>query len=97
MTAEASSIDTQQPFARADAIRAGVHPKLLRGSGFRRIFRGVYVEASVPDSPALRAQAALLPFDSRAFASHATAARVRDLPLPVLPEEHLTVVHPDHR
>ena len=97
VAAEEPRIDTRRPFTRADAVAAGVHPKLLRGSGFRRIFRGVYVAADVPDSAALRAGAALLPFHPRAFVSRATAARLLDVPLPVLPQEHVTVVHPDHR
>lgn len=78
-------------------MAAGVHPKLLRGSGFRRIFRGVYVDATVPDSPALRARAALTLFHPMAFASHASAARLHGVPLPVVPEEQVTVVHPDQR
>lgn len=61
------------------------------------MFRGVYVDASVPGSPGLRVDAALLLFHETAFASHASAARVRGVPLPTLPEEHVSVLHPDHR
>ncbi len=97
MTTDAPSLDTKQPFTRAAAIRSKIDPALLRGSGFRRILRGVYVEAEVPDSSELRARAALVPFHANAFASHSTAARLRGVPLPALPDEHVTVVHPDHR
>lgn len=70
------SLDTRRPFTRADAIAAGIDPRLLRGSRFRRIFRGVYVDAAVADSPTLRTRAALCLFDPTAFASHASA-RIR--------------------
>jgi very-short-patch-repair endonuclease len=88
-----SAFDLRRPFTRAAALAAGVEPRLLRGSTFRRIFRGVYVDASVEDTPALRAEAALALFpNSSAFASHATAGRIHGVPLPPLPEEHVTVL-----
>lgn len=40
--------DTRRPFTRADAIAAGVKPGLFRGSRFRRLFRGVYIDSGVP-------------------------------------------------
>ncbi|RHW27791.1 hypothetical protein D0Z08_05685 [Nocardioides immobilis] len=92
-----SPFDTRRPFSRADAIAAGIDPKLLRGSGFRRIFRGVLVDTSVPPTPELRVEAALVPFHASAYASHASAARVHRLPIPTLPDEHVTVLDPDHR
>lgn len=96
--ARMQSFDTGRPFTRADAIRAGVSPKVLRGSRFRRIFRGVYVDADVPDSPVLRARAALLLFgDRRAVVSHASAGRIAGVPLPALPDEHITVLRPQDR
>jgi len=89
--------DTERPFTRADAMAAGIAPRLLRGSGFRSIFRGVYVSSRVGDSPRLRAAAALALFDRTAFASHASAARVHDLPIPVIAEEHVSVLKSKHR
>ncbi len=86
-----SSFETRRPFTRADALAAGISAKMLRGSRFRRIFRGVYVEARVPDHPLVRARAALLLHPADAFVSHVTAARVRGLPVPVHPDEHVTV------
>ena len=90
-------LDTRRPFTRADAVRAGLDPKLLRGSMFRRVFRGVYIAAEVPDSPLVRVEAALAIVDKTAFASHASAARVYGVPIPTLPDEHVSVLDPDQR
>ncbi|MDP3894185.1 DUF559 domain-containing protein [Nocardioides sp.] len=87
------SLDTRRPFTRADAIAAGIDPRLLRGSRFRRLFRGVYVDAAVVDSPDLRPRAALRLFGPTAFASHASAARIKRLAIPTLPDEHVSVLH----
>lgn len=84
-------LDTRRPFTRADAVRAGIDPKILRTSRFRRIFRGVFVAAGVSDTPAVRAEAALLLHPPRAFISHTTAASLRGLPVPVDPMVHVTV------
>lgn len=92
-----ASLDTRRPFSRADALAAGTDPKLLEGSRFRRVFRGVYVDASVGVTPQVRAEAALVPFHPTAFASHASAARVLRLPIPTIPDEHVTVFDRRHR
>ena len=90
---DGDSLDLRRPFSRAAALQAGLEPRLLRGPRYRKIFRGVYVDATLEDTPLLRAQAALALFpNSSAFASHATAARVHEVPLPTLPEEHVTVL-----
>ena len=86
------ALDTHRPFTRADAVHAGISPKLLRGSRFRRIFRGVYIARELPVSPFVRTQAALVLHPPTAFASHLSAARVYRLPVPDLPDEHVTVV-----
>jgi hypothetical protein len=91
------ALDTRRPFTRADAIAAGVDPRLFRGSRFRRLFRGVYVDATVPESTQLRTEAALKLFKRSAFASHASAARMHEVPIPTLPEEHVSVLHADDR
>jgi hypothetical protein len=91
MPAHPVSIDLRRPFTRADAIAAGVSPSSLKGSSFRRIFRGVYVHASVSAHPLVRVAAALLIHPPGAFASHASAGRVYDVPLPTLPDEHVSV------
>lgn len=50
-----------EPFTRSMAARVGVDraalARMLRGGVVRRVVRGVYVGASTPDSPALRARA----------------------------------------
>lgn len=85
------TLETRRPFTRADAIAAGISPKELRGSKFRRIFYGVYIEARVPDHPLIRTQAALIVHPPDAFASHFTAGHVYGVPLPVHALEHVTV------
>ncbi len=92
-----TGIDTRRPFTRADAIAAGLSPKQLRGSRFRRIFRGVYVSVDVPDRPPIRIEAALLLHPRDAVASHQSAARVYRLPVPTHPLEHVTVAEPVER
>jgi very-short-patch-repair endonuclease len=97
MTTSAVVLDTRRPFTRADAVEAGISGKTLRGSRFRRIFHGVYVDARVPDAPLLRTQAALLLHPPHAFASHFSAGRVYGVPLPDHPHEHVTVWLPEDR
>lgn len=90
-------LETRRPFTRADAIAAGISPKQLRGSRFRRIFRGVYVCARIPDHPLIRARAALLLHPPHAVASHQSAARAYRLPVPAHALEHVTVAEPGER
>lgn len=81
----------RRPFTRADAIAAGVSPSALRGSRFRRIFRGVYIHSSVPASTITRIEAALLLHPPEAFASHTSAAKVYGVPVPDSPDVHVSV------
>ncbi len=90
-TDERLALDTTRPFTRADALAAGISPKMLRGSRFRRLFRNVYISAEGPHSPLVRTQAALKLHPPTAFASHLSAARVYDLAVPHLPDEHVSV------
>ncbi|HSV39896.1 MAG TPA: DUF559 domain-containing protein [Nocardioidaceae bacterium] len=90
-------LDPRRPFTRPDALAAGFTPKQLRGSKFRRIFHGVYVDAKVPDHPLIRAKGALLVHPSSAMVSHHTAALVYELPLRRDVVEHVTVVKPADR
>ncbi|CUR62232.1 conserved hypothetical protein [metagenome] len=84
-------LDTRVPFRRQTALDAGVGAKALRGPGFRQVLPGTYVVATTIVTPLVRAQAALLPYDGEAWASHATAARVHDLPIPTISDEHVSV------
>lgn len=92
-----ASLDPRQPFTRAEALAAGLTAAQLRSSRFRRLFRGVYVEASAPSTPRQRVLGALRLFDDTAWASHASAARLYDLPIPTLPDEHVSVPQAKHR
>jgi hypothetical protein len=91
------SLDTSRPFTRAQAVAAGLTPAKLRGPRFRRLLRGVYVAASVPPSPDLVIAAVLLALPEGAFASHATAARLFELPIPTVADEHFGVLRPGDR
>lgn len=89
--AHAAPLDTRRPFTRADAVAAGIDPRLLRGKRFRRIFKGVYISTDVPPSPLHRVEAAVVLHPDGAFASHVSAARVYDAPVPHFADEHVTV------
>jgi hypothetical protein len=83
--------DEKRPFSRADAVAAGLDMRLLKGSRFHRIFRGVYVDAEVELTPEVLARAALAMHPGDAFASHQTAAALRGLPVPACDRAHVTV------
>jgi very-short-patch-repair endonuclease len=87
-----ASLDVRRPFTRADAVAHGITDRELAGPGFDQLFRGVHIAATVEVTPLLRAEGALLLFPPGAHASHATAARIYRLPIPVMPLEHVTVV-----
>lgn len=87
-----TTLDTRRPFTRAEALRGGVTAKMLRGPRFRRLLRGVFVEASVRPWPEERTDAALLLTGDAAFASHASAARLLRVPIPTCPLEHVSVL-----
>jgi uncharacterized protein DUF559 len=98
VTSRPSRFDPARPFSPAQAAAAGIDRRALRTNAYRRIFHGVYVAASTPMTPRLRARAALVPYPPRAaFLSHASGARMLGAPLPVLPDEHVTVVRPELR
>ena len=84
-------LDTRRPFTRADALAAGISPKMLRGSKFRRIFRDVHIRADVKDSLDDRARAALLLHPERAYASHTTAAELYGVVVPPSSLVHVSV------
>jgi len=87
----------RRPFTYAEATAAGVSPSALRGPMFRTLFRGVHVHASVPAHPLIRVEAALLLHPPGAFASHASAGRVHGMPIPTLPDEHVSVFRAEDR
>ena len=92
-----AEFDPQRPFTRAQAIAAGIDANALRGRGFRSLFRDVYVDATAPITPRLRAEASLVLCHPSAWASHASAARIHGVPIPTLPDEHISVCEAAHR
>lgn len=92
MAAPQPTFDTSRPFSRTDALAFGLSARELRTRAYRRLFTGVYVDARETLTPALRAEAALVPFRGRAFMSHASAARFCGVPIPTIPDEHVAVI-----
>jgi hypothetical protein len=80
-----------RPFLGADAVAAGLSRRVLSGGRFRRLFRDVFVETSVPDSLAVRCAGARLVLPKDAAFSHHTAAALRRLPVPDSPVLHALV------
>ncbi|SEB95129.1 hypothetical protein SAMN04489844_1387 [Nocardioides exalbidus] len=83
--------DPLRPFRRQSALSAGITAKQLRGPAYKLVLPGTYVAAAKVVTPATRAAAALLPYDDVAWATHASAARVYDLPIPTIALEHVSV------
>ncbi|QIK76846.1 DUF559 domain-containing protein [Nocardioides piscis] len=95
--ADANELDPTRPFTRAAGLNSGLTRRELNGPDFRRLSHGILVSAAVADSPMLRTQAALIPFDGAGSASHCSAARVWGAPVATCPEEHITVSEPNAR
>ncbi|MBS2940102.1 hypothetical protein KDN32_20390 [Nocardioides sp. J2M5] len=87
------SFDPTRPFRRADGLAHGLTDKVLRGPGFRQLFRGVLVASTTPATPLQRVVGALLLQHEDAWASHASAARVKEAPIPTIADEHVSVAH----
>lgn len=85
------SLDPSKPFTTAMALAAGITAGTLRGPKYRQLFKGVHVDAARPLSPLLMAEGALVLQPAHAFASHFTAARILELPVPAHPDEHVSV------
>lgn len=83
--------DPRSPFLRRTALDAGVSAKVLRGPGYRQVLPGLHVASSTVVTPIVRVHAALVPYGGIAWASHASAARVYDLPIPTIADEHISV------
>lgn len=88
---------TKRPFTRADAVAYGLDMRLLRGSRFRSIFRGVMIAREVVDTRDLRIAAGLKLVADGSYASHYSAAHLYDVPVPAQPNVHLSVPSPFHR
>lgn len=81
MTAARSIPDSlrHRPFSTRQALDLGLSESCLRGRRFRRLFRGVYVVASVEMTLVLWVMAGLLALPADAIASHLTALRIYGL------------------
>ena len=84
-----------EPFTAADARRSGIHStelSLLCAEGYlRRLVKGVYVVARVPDSLELRAAALGLVVPPDAVVSDRTAAWLYGATMALAPNDHLVV------
>lgn len=87
----------REPFPRFRALDAGLPRATVDSPAFRRLLHGIVVAADVPDSAVLRVKAALACYFDDAFASHASAARVWQVPVQTRPGEHVTVSDDTHR
>ena len=70
-----------RPFTLAHAERLGITRRMLQGSRFARVRRGVYRTADTPPTHLLQVQAALLVLPPGTVASHTTSLRLRGLDL----------------
>jgi len=84
-------LDVRRPFTRAAGLRVGLGRRLLSDE-FQQVMHGVYLSSSIEVTAVHRAAAALITYGPRAWASHASAARVLGVPIPTLPGEHVTVL-----
>jgi very-short-patch-repair endonuclease len=87
-----ATLDTRSPFTRAQAVAAGITDAMLRGQGYRRLFRGVHIRSDVTLWPTVYAEAALLLHPATAFVSHHSAAEAYRLPVPDQHETHISVL-----
>lgn len=92
-----SELNAAQPFTVAAAHAAGITARNLRSSRFKRIYKGVYIAASVTLNLEIRARAALLIHPQSAFLTHSTSAALLRFPVPDDPEIHVTVPSPQLR
>jgi len=89
-------LDRTMPFTRAEFVATGRKATLLKGVRYRRVVHSVWVLADAWDDRSLIRGALKLHPDG-AFASHFSAARVLNLPVPDHPFAHVTVRDPDDR
>lgn len=92
-----ATLDLSEPFTVAQARAAGIGRGRLRGSGFQKLFNGVFVDVRTPITTEVRARAALAIHPRTALLSHSTAARLLDVPVPQDPDIHVTVSAAAHR
>lgn len=84
-----TDFDPFRPFRTDWAISAGVSWRELGGPAYRRIFHGVHISATVPDTLVVRARAAMLRAPDHGRLSHETAAQLWVPSWPGSSEVHL--------
>lgn len=84
-------LDPSQPFTRADARSAGLPLSDLLSRKFKRLFYDLYLDASIPESPQIRALAALKVSPAGSHISHHTAAELWGGVAPDDPAIHVSV------
>lgn len=85
------TLASQSPFTRRQALDMGLTDAVLRGPTYQSVLTGVYLEASLPVTLAVRAQAALLVAPAGAVVARQTAARLWGGVVPDSPDVHLLV------
>jgi len=78
-----------RPFTPADAKQLGLGCTFVRGSQFRRVFRGVFIRAEVVDSAGLRFDAARKLTRHPIWATCHTAAEILGAPVPAESRTHI--------
>lgn len=89
--------DPRVPFSRAQARRAGISDKALRGPDFQRLFYDMYAASDVLRTPSLLGRAALSVSAPGSRISHFTAARIWGGVVPDHAEVHVAVPRLGHR
>ena len=90
-----ASFDRQRPFLRADGEAAGITAAQFRGPRLRRLFHGVYVDASVAVDDLVRARAALLVAPRGTVVARHTAAGIWGAAAPPDWRTHVTTLWPN--
>lgn len=86
-----------RPFTLGEAEQLGVTRRMLQGSRFERVRRGVYRTARTPLTLLVEVQAALLVLPAGTVVSHTTALRLRGLDLgPLRPLHFSCHRRPEH-
>ena len=80
-----------RPFTRTAGLTCGLTARQLRGAGFVRLHRNVYVARDTPLTPRIRAQGLLLIAPPSAVMSHHTAAGLWGGTVPDSSRLHVTV------
>src|SRR5512132_885711 len=85
------SLNTSQPFTRAEALAVGLTDVELRSQRFQRLFHGLYIRAGLKIGVREMAAAALHISPRRSFASHETDAALWGAAVGDVNEVHVSV------